>query len=297
MLEIFEISMLSLIVGINFFSLAFLIVVLCSHYVKGMPNPTMKIATLGWLAGLGSISFGVFSFANFSLFTNKLSYLDDWSHGGTYARFFLLYGAFLFRFSVFGAVIERGIATFMIKTYTRYILRILQLIAYYRFNLTKIKLTGMVFFIDSVSFTICLLIRYYNRKLRRRRLSIELSLAERYQVNENIRFLHVILPSALANWFYQSLLASASIIDALGITIPFNNRMLSTHLGYTVLVVLSLFIPSITDGTLVQKLACFAPALKERLFTVIVHPSRNVVNKPDTDVYFNAYQKSWNTPK
>uniref|UniRef100_A0A914Y6J4 Serpentine receptor class gamma n=1 Tax=Panagrolaimus superbus TaxID=310955 RepID=A0A914Y6J4_9BILA len=269
----------------------------------------MKIATLGWLIGLGSISFGVFSFANYSLFMNDLSYVDNWSHGGTYARFFLLYGAFLFRFSVFGAVIERGITTFMIKRYTKCILQsiimclfliicpILQLIAYYRFNLTKIKLTGMVLSIDTVSFTICLLIRCYNRKLRRRRLSIELSLAERYQVNENIRFLHVILPSALANWFYQSFLATASIIDASGITIPFNNRMLSTHLGYTILVVLSLFIPSISDGTLLQKLTCFTPALKEKLFTVIVHPSRNVVNKPDTDVYFNAYQKSWNTPK
>uniref|UniRef100_A0A914P531 Serpentine receptor class gamma n=1 Tax=Panagrolaimus davidi TaxID=227884 RepID=A0A914P531_9BILA len=273
-----------------------------------MPSPTMKIATIAWLTGLGSISFGVFSFANYSLFIGELSFADDWKIGA-FARLFLLYGAFLFRFSVFAAVIERGITTFMLKTYTKYILRniimilfliicpILQLIAYYKFNLTKIKLTGMVLFTDTVSFTICLLIRYYNRKLRRRRLRIELSLAERYQVNENIRFLHVILPSASVNWFFQSLLGITSIIDASGIPIVVNNRMLATHLGYTILVLLSLFIPSIIDGSLAQKISCFAPAFKDRIFTVIVHPSRDVTNKPDTDVYFNAYQKSWNRHK
>ena len=129
MLQVYETSILSLNIGINFLSLAFLIVVLCSHYVKGMPSPSMRILTIGWLAGLFSMSFGIFAFSIFSLFINELNFIDDFKLG-MFFRAFLLYGAFLFRFSVFGSVIERGVATFLIKQYTRDILRIVIICLY-----------------------------------------------------------------------------------------------------------------------------------------------------------------------
>ena len=122
MFQVLEVVIISLIIGMNFCALAFLTIALSSHYVKSMVNPNMRILTVAWLIGLFSMSFGLFGFGKYSLFISNLDYSENWSVGA-FARMFLLYGAFLFRFSVLGAVIERGIATFRMRKYTRNILR------------------------------------------------------------------------------------------------------------------------------------------------------------------------------
>ncbi|KAE9551629.1 hypothetical protein FO519_005157 [Halicephalobus sp. NKZ332] len=282
MLDIFTVCVLSFNIIVNSTSLSIGIIGLSKAYIRAVPNINMRICTVGWLIGLLSMATGLTSYAGYCLIDQQLSFVDKWDVR-TCQRSLLLYGAFLLRFSTLAIVVERGIATWMLKSYEGkqfgmisgsliiylIVFPILQLIAYYEFGLTGTKLTAMVFVLDIFAFVI----------------------------NENVRFLQILFPSALSNYVYCTFLAMMHVASLLIIQIPTDRRLVITHLGYSILVALSLFLPVFREGPISKywKTNCLCFSRSEIFHNV--NPNRKVVDRANWEIYFENYKKAWEPVK